>query len=74
MSLHERRKRLEQLIPAGQGALWFSRHVEGEAGPALFRHACAMGLEGIVSKRIALQVRALPGVAQDPVSGITSDR
>ena len=30
-------------------ALRSSEHVEG--GAAIFRHACALGLEGIVSKR-----------------------
>jgi bifunctional non-homologous end joining protein LigD len=32
-------------------ALLFSEHVEGEEGEAMFRHACRLGLEGIVSKR-----------------------
>ena len=31
-------------------ALRFSEHLEGD-GEAIFRHACALGLEGIVSKR-----------------------
>jgi len=29
-----------------------SEHFEGQLGPAMLRAACAMGLEGIVSKRI----------------------
>jgi bifunctional non-homologous end joining protein LigD len=29
----------------------YSSDVEGKAGPALFRHACAMGAEGIISIR-----------------------
>jgi ATP-dependent DNA ligase len=37
---------------ADNDALWFSSNVEGAKGAALFRQACAMGLEGIVSKRI----------------------
>ena len=32
-------------------ALRFSEHMSGANGEAMFRHACAMGLEGIVSKR-----------------------
>jgi ATP-dependent DNA ligase len=28
-----------------------SEHMDGEHGPAMFRHACRLGLEGIVSKR-----------------------
>ena len=51
MPLSDRRTRLEGL-PAGEGALWFSGSVEGAVGPALFRYACGMGLEGIVSKRL----------------------
>jgi hypothetical protein len=31
-------------------ALRFSEHLDGD-GEAIFRHACALGLEGIVSKR-----------------------
>jgi bifunctional non-homologous end joining protein LigD len=33
--------------------LRFSEHLEGPRGEAMFRHACVMGLEGIVSKRAA---------------------
>ena len=33
-------------------ALRFSEHLNGVYGEAMFRHACAMGLEGIVSKRV----------------------
>ena len=41
-------------------------------GEAIFRHACALGLEGIVSKRrgCALQVRPQPHVAQDQEPGL----
>jgi bifunctional non-homologous end joining protein LigD len=30
-----------------------SEAINGEKGEAMFRHACQMGLEGIVSKRLA---------------------
>src|SRR3954468_12829978 len=33
------------------GALQFSGHMDGPDGEAMFRHACRMGLEGIISKR-----------------------
>ena len=49
--LHERRTRLADLL-AGNDVVRFSDHVEGRKGAALVRRACAMGLEGIVSKRI----------------------
>jgi hypothetical protein len=32
--------------------VWFSTNIEGAKRAALFRRACAMGLEGIVSKRM----------------------
>ena len=32
--------------------LRFSEHLSGVDGAALLRHACALGLEGIVSKRL----------------------
>ncbi len=63
LPLHERRTRLERLIPPRESALWFSGHVEGPAGAALFRHACAMNLEGIVSKRIDTPYRSGPFLA-----------
>jgi ATP-dependent DNA ligase len=31
--------------------LRFSEHLDGEHGEAMFRHAYAMGLDGIVSKK-----------------------
>jgi bifunctional non-homologous end joining protein LigD len=38
-------------VLAGVGhGIWFNDHIEGD-GPTLFRHACKLGLEGIVSKR-----------------------
>jgi bifunctional non-homologous end joining protein LigD len=49
--LVERREKLRRLIPTNpRGAIHFSDHFEGEGGE-LFKRACAMGLEGIVSKR-----------------------
>ena len=47
-------------MDGGDDALWFSSHVEGADGEALFRHACAMELEGIVSKRADMPYRAGP--------------
>jgi bifunctional non-homologous end joining protein LigD len=38
------------LANAGPG-LRFNEHLEHEDGDTVFRHACKMGLEGIVSKR-----------------------
>jgi ATP-dependent DNA ligase len=59
MPLHERRRRLADLL-ADNDVIRFSGHVEGAKGAALFRRACAMGLEGIVSKRINAPYRSGP--------------
>ena len=51
LPLIERREKLRQVIPVdARSAIQFSDHYEGE-GTELFKQACAMGLEGIVSKR-----------------------
>ena len=42
------RKHLKRAGPA----LLYSEHLDAQDGEAMFRHACAMGLEGIVSKRV----------------------
>jgi bifunctional non-homologous end joining protein LigD len=49
---HERRTKLAFLLnEEPYDGLWFSSHVEGHQGEALFRYACSMDLAGIVSKR-----------------------
>ena len=50
LPLEERRARLRRALRGAGEALRFSEHLEGD-GEAIFRHACALGLEGIVSKR-----------------------
>jgi len=47
--LSERRRRLAGLLRAAPAGLRFSEHVDD--GEALFRHACGLRLEGIVSKQ-----------------------
>jgi bifunctional non-homologous end joining protein LigD len=53
-ALEERRRRLAKLLRANK-AIWeriqLSEAITGD-GAAIFRHACGLGLEGIVSKRI----------------------
>jgi bifunctional non-homologous end joining protein LigD len=56
--LSERRKRLADLS-GGDDALWLSSHVQGAQGEALFWQACALNLEGIVSKRVDTPSRAI---------------
>jgi bifunctional non-homologous end joining protein LigD len=46
----DRRRELLGSMLAGARDILFSEHFEGEAA-ALFKHACRLGLEGIVSKR-----------------------
>ncbi len=49
-SLLERKAALAKLLGEGAGAIRYAPHVEG-SGAAVFREACRLGLEGIVSKR-----------------------
>jgi bifunctional non-homologous end joining protein LigD len=48
--LLERKAALASLLGDGAGTLRYAPHVEG-SGAAVFREACRLGLEGIVSKR-----------------------
>jgi bifunctional non-homologous end joining protein LigD len=48
--LVERKDRLAALVGEGEGALRYSEHF-AEPGETMLRHACRMGLEGVVSKR-----------------------
>jgi ATP-dependent DNA ligase len=50
LRLKERRARLRKALRGANKALGFREHLEGD-GEAIFRHACSLGLEGIVSKR-----------------------
>ena len=56
---------LKKLIRAAGPVLIFSEHMDAADGERMFRHACALGLEGIVSKRLeALQLGTLPPLAE----------
>jgi bifunctional non-homologous end joining protein LigD len=60
LPLIERREKLRRLLPQdSRCAIQFSEHWEG-SGAALFTKACAMGLEGIVSKRALSAYRSGP--------------
>jgi bifunctional non-homologous end joining protein LigD len=48
--LHDRKAALAKLLKGANGAVRYSDHVEGNGEPMRAK-ACAMGLEGIVSKR-----------------------
>jgi bifunctional non-homologous end joining protein LigD len=47
-----RRRMLEKTLKNAGPALRFSEHLEVAEDKGMFRHACAMGLEGIIAKRV----------------------
>jgi len=49
-SLERRKARLEIVLAKAGVGIQFNEHME-EDGEIVFRHACRLGLEGIVSKR-----------------------
>jgi hypothetical protein len=58
MPLGDRKKRLVGLLGGRRIGIVFSDHTT-EDGALLFVHACRMGLEGIVSKRLSASQRAV---------------
>jgi len=50
LPLIERKKLLARLVPKGSSRLRYSDHIAG-GGAKIYRHACGLALEGIVSKR-----------------------
>jgi bifunctional non-homologous end joining protein LigD len=48
--LHLRKNNLARLLTRRVDGIFLSDFEQGEIGPDLFRHACLMGLEGLVSK------------------------
>jgi bifunctional non-homologous end joining protein LigD len=49
--LEGRKARLEMILAKAGPGIRFNEHMEGD-GEVVFRHACKLGLEGIVSKRL----------------------
>jgi bifunctional non-homologous end joining protein LigD len=47
-----RRRMLQKALKKAGPVLRLSEHLDATQGEAMFCHACAMGLEGIVSKRL----------------------
>jgi ATP-dependent DNA ligase len=62
LPLIERKRRLRTML-LGKTKKWraiqYGEHLTGD-GPAIFKHVCQMGLEGIVSKRIDSPYRSGP--------------
>jgi bifunctional non-homologous end joining protein LigD len=48
--LESRKATLAKIVASAGHGIWFNDHIE-EDGETVFRHACKLGLEGIVSKR-----------------------
>jgi bifunctional non-homologous end joining protein LigD len=46
-----RKATLDVLLGGTRPGIRFNEHIEEEDGPTVFKHACKVGLEGIVSKR-----------------------
>jgi ATP-dependent DNA ligase len=57
--LSDRKKRLAKLLGGRRLGIVFSDHTDDD-GATIFRHACRMGLEGIVSKRLTAPYRSGP--------------
>jgi ATP-dependent DNA ligase len=57
VELEARKTRLERLLARAPHGIRFSEHLIGD-GPTIFRHACALGVEGIVSKRRTSRYRS----------------
>jgi bifunctional non-homologous end joining protein LigD len=62
LPLGDRKKRLARLLGKRRLGIVLSAHT-GDDGVAIFRQACRMGLEGIVSKRLSAPYRS--GRSQD---------
>ena len=52
-----RKRQLVTLLRAARVGLQLNEHIS-EPGDVVFRHACKMGLEGIVSKRLGSRYRS----------------
>ena len=57
MPLLDRKKRLARLLSGRRLGIVLSDHTD-EDGATIFRQACVMGLEGIVSKRLSAPYRS----------------
>jgi ATP-dependent DNA ligase len=56
--LKVRKRQLATLLREAKIGLQLNEHLEHEDGGVVFRHACKLGLEGIVSKRLGSRYRS----------------
>ncbi len=61
--LHARKARLQRLVVKSGDGILLNPHLTGEIGPAMFEHACKLGLEGIVSKHRNRPYRSGPSTS-----------
>ena len=59
LPLFERKARLARLVDRRLNGIVMNEHTDKD-GATVFRHACKLGLEGIVSKRLAAPYRSGP--------------
>jgi bifunctional non-homologous end joining protein LigD len=59
LPLRERKVRLERLLSLSRTGIVFNEHTDQD-GATVFQHACKLGLEGIVSKRLTAPYRSGP--------------
>src|SRR5918993_1139628 len=58
LELIGRRRMLQKALKKAGPVLRFSENLSAEHGEAMFCHACALGLEGIVSKRLTSRYKS----------------
>ena len=56
--IEQRKAALEKLLRHAKAGLLLNEHIDFDNGEMVFRHACRLGLEGIVSKRLGSHYRS----------------
>jgi len=57
LPIEERKRRLANLLRDAPDGIAFNQHYDGD-GATIYKHACALGCEGIVSKRLGSPYRS----------------
>ena len=74
LPLIERKQRLARLIGREKRqTIHLNEHLTGD-GFTIFNHACRMGLEGIISKRVDAPYRSGPSKTAQPATAIAIGR
>jgi len=69
LPLSMRKTNLARLLARRVDGIFLSDFEQGEIGPDLFRHACLMGLEGLVSKHCESSYRGSQAASLDRRAG-----